>query len=157
NATLFTATGCMLDENGAPVQWPVLDHEQTGWSPLFRLYEATDGWIVLGCIGEACFQRLRAALELPDLAADDPGLAAVLAPRFAAASSAELMERLDTHQVPAEIARTDVYMDELLWDPWAEESGRVFEQYHPTIGLIREIGLGVHLSDTPGVNRGPAA
>jgi crotonobetainyl-CoA:carnitine CoA-transferase CaiB-like acyl-CoA transferase len=157
NATLFTATGCMLDENERPVQWPVLDSGQTGWSPLFRLYQASDGWIALGCVGAACFQRLRNALALPDVAADDPRLASLIAQQIAARRTEKVMSLLDSHDVPAEIARTDVYMDELLWDEWAEQSGRVFEQYHPTIGLIREIGLGVHLSDTPGANRGPAA
>jgi crotonobetainyl-CoA:carnitine CoA-transferase CaiB-like acyl-CoA transferase len=59
--------------------------------------------------------------------------------------------------VPAEHARTDVYMDEFLWEEWPAESGRVFEQHHPTIGWIREIGLSIHLSANPGTNKGPGA
>jgi crotonobetainyl-CoA:carnitine CoA-transferase CaiB-like acyl-CoA transferase len=36
------------------------------------------------------------------------------------------------------------------------ESGRVFEQHHPVWGWIREFGLSIHLSDTPGLNKGPS-
>lgn len=157
HATMFTATGNMLDADNNLVRSPNLNPSQTGWSPLYRLYETGDGWIMLACVGDACFDRLREVLELGDIAADDGQLTALLEQRFAARSAAEAFTLLDASAIPVEIARTDVYMDELLWDEWAEQSGRVFEQYHPTIGLIREIGLGVHLSDTPGLKRGPAA
>jgi crotonobetainyl-CoA:carnitine CoA-transferase CaiB-like acyl-CoA transferase len=41
-------------------------------------------------------------------------------------------------------------MPELLWDEWALETQRVVEQEHYSVGYIREMGLTVQLSGTPG-------
>ena len=48
------------------------------------------------------------------------------------------------------------YMPELLWDEWALATQRVVEQEHYDLGYIREMGLTVRLSDTPGVVAGAA-
>ncbi|MGH9001436.1 MAG: CoA transferase [Acidimicrobiia bacterium] len=102
--------------------------------------------------------RLRTALGLETLGDDlgDEELAAVLEERFAQLSAEEAFGRLDAAGVPCEIALTDPAMPDFLWDEWAVETGRVFEQHHPVWGWIREFGLSVHLSETPGLNRGPS-
>ena len=45
-------------------------------------------------------------------------------------------------------------MPEFLWEEWALDDQRVFEHHHPEHGWIREVGLVVRLSDTPGLNKG---
>jgi crotonobetainyl-CoA:carnitine CoA-transferase CaiB-like acyl-CoA transferase len=47
-------------------------------------------------------------------------------------------------------------MPQFFWEQWALDSGRVFEHHHAEYGWIREVGLTIRLSETPGVNRGPA-
>ena len=42
------------------------------------------------------------------------------------------------------------------WDDWALATQRVVEQEHYDLGYIREMGLTVRLSDTPGVIVGAA-
>jgi len=61
---------------------------------------------------------------------------------------------LDEHRVPAETPAGDPVMPELLWEEWALDDQRVFEHHHPEHGWIREVGLVVRLSDTPGLNKG---
>ena len=47
-------------------------------------------------------------------------------------------------------------MPDFLWDEWAFETQRVVEQEHYSVGYIREMGLTVRLSATPGVVKGAA-
>ena len=61
---------------------------------------------------------------------------------------------LDEHRVPAETPLDDPLMPEFLWEEWALEDQRVFEHHHAEHGWIREVGLVVRLSDTPGLNKG---
>jgi hypothetical protein len=39
------------DDEGRLVSGLTLDAEQTGWSPLSRLYQTQDGWLALACVG----------------------------------------------------------------------------------------------------------
>jgi formyl-CoA transferase len=47
-------------------------------------------------------------------------------------------------------------MPDFLWDDWALETGRVFEQQHAIHGYLREVGSVFHLSDSEVVNKGPS-
>ncbi|HVW31296.1 MAG TPA: CoA transferase [Acidimicrobiia bacterium] len=160
HSSLFAATEQCLDAHGSPIDSGLtLDRAQMGRNALDRLYRtAGDGWLALACIGGRAFGRLAAALgveSLPD-PSDDEALSAALEERFALLTAEDAFARLDASGVPCEIVATDPVMPDFLWDEWAVETGRVFEQHHPTFGWLREFGLSIHLSDTPGLKKGPA-
>ena len=164
HSSLFAATEQCLDADGNPIEVLTLDPAQMGRGPLERLYRtAGDGWFALACVGERAFAKLGPALgltdPLPDPLRDPSGeaaLTAVLEERFAQLTAEEAFNALDAEGVACEIALTDPVMPDFLWDEWAVETGRVFEQHHETWGWIREFGLSMHLSDTPGLNQGPS-
>jgi crotonobetainyl-CoA:carnitine CoA-transferase CaiB-like acyl-CoA transferase len=159
HSSLFAASEQCLDAEGKPVEVLTMDPAQMGIGPLYRLYKtADDGWLCLACVGDRSFQRLQTALGLDPSSAhlQDDELTALLEQRFAELSADEAFNRLDGHGVPCEVAVKDPYLPDFLWDEWAVESGRVFEQHHPVWGWIREFGLSIHLSDTPGLNKGPS-
>ncbi|HYH48220.1 MAG TPA: CoA transferase, partial [Acidimicrobiia bacterium] len=160
HSSLFAATEQCLDAAGNPIESGLtLDPAQMGSGPLYRLYRtAGDGWFCLACVGERAFAKLGPALGLEVLPdpSDEEALTAVLEERFAQLTADEAFNLLDAEGVPCEIALTDPAMPDFLWDEWAVETGRVFEQHHPVWGWIREFGLSVHLSDTPGLNKGPS-
>jgi crotonobetainyl-CoA:carnitine CoA-transferase CaiB-like acyl-CoA transferase len=166
HSSLFVVGEHATDAERKPLLAHELDADQTGWSPLYRLYRTGDGWICLACFGDRAFGRLCAALGLPEAAADarfasqaardaNAGeLAELLAARFAQLSTESAQAVLDEHRVPAETPLDDPLMPEFLWDEWALEDQRVFEHHHAEHGWIREVGLVVRLSDTPGLNKG---
>jgi crotonobetainyl-CoA:carnitine CoA-transferase CaiB-like acyl-CoA transferase len=162
HSSLFVTTEQYLDSDGNAVSPWQLDHDQMGFGPLYRLYRTSDGWLALACVGEACFARLASALGLEGLAhPDSPGgdsakLTAAIEDRLGSLSSADAFALLDGHDVPCELAPSDPYMPEFLWDEWAFETQRVVEQEHYSVGYIREMGLVVRLSGTPGLIRGAA-
>ena len=168
HASLFCVTEQCLDGDGNLVTDLKLDKEQMGFGPLYRLYRTTDGWICVACVGDAAFARLRTALEL-DAALDDETfgteqsradnsqtLAKILADRFEELTAAAAAARLERHDVACEVAQSEPFMPQFFWEQWALDSGRVFEHHHAEYGWIREVGLTIRLSETPGVNRGPA-
>jgi crotonobetainyl-CoA:carnitine CoA-transferase CaiB-like acyl-CoA transferase len=163
HSSLFVVGEHATDLDREPLLAHELDAEQTGWSSLYRLYRTSDGWICLACIGDAAFSRLRAALELPADARFNSNasrqehaaeLAAALTQRFGQLTSEQAQALLDEHRVPAEVPLDYPLMPEFLWEEWALEDQRVFEHHHPEHGWIREVGLVVRLSDTPGLNKG---
>jgi crotonobetainyl-CoA:carnitine CoA-transferase CaiB-like acyl-CoA transferase len=166
HSSLFVVGEHATDAERRPLPAHELDADQTGWSPLYRLYRTSDGWICLACFGDRAFGRLCAALGLPEAAADARfasqaardahagELAELLAGRFMQLSAENAQAVLDEHQVPAETPLDDPLMPEFLWEEWALDDQRVFEHHHAEHGWIREVGLVVRLSDTPGLNKG---
>lgn len=166
HSSLFVVGEHATDAERRPLPAHELDADQTGWSPLYRLYRTSDGWICLACIGDRAFGRLCAALGLPEAASDARfasqaardahagELAELLAARFAQLSTENAQAVLDERQVPAETPLDDPLMPEFLWEEWALDDQRVFEHHHAEHGWIREVGLVVRLSDTPGLNKG---
>jgi crotonobetainyl-CoA:carnitine CoA-transferase CaiB-like acyl-CoA transferase len=168
HATLFATLEYQLDGAGTVVTDNVLDGQQMGYGPLYRLYQTADGWICLACAGDKAFERLsealgsEAGLGIPALATSEgrkertETLASLLAARFRQLPTQDAVTRLESHDVAVEVARETPFMPELWWEEWALESGRVFEYQHAEYGWIREVGLIMRLSDTPGLRRGPA-
>ena len=169
HSSLMLRTEQCADGDGNLVAGLQLDSEQTGWGPLYRLYQTQDGWIALACVGQRSFERLGPALGRPALATDarfatdadraahGDALAAELADRFAELTSEAAFAALDAAGVACEIPADAPYVPDFLWDPWAQETGRVFEHQHPEHGYIREIGHCVRLSATPLVKTGTSA
>ena len=168
HSSLLMRSEQCADAQGRPRAGLQLDADQAGWGPLYRLYRTADGWIVLACVGQRAFERLAGALGRSDLAGDarfatdadrrthGDELVAELATAFGAVTSADAFARLDAVDVACEIPVDVPYLDDFLWDPWAEDTGRVFAHQHPEHGYIREMGNNVRLSATPLVNKGPS-
>jgi crotonobetainyl-CoA:carnitine CoA-transferase CaiB-like acyl-CoA transferase len=168
HATLFATAEQQLDSRGGLVTDFVLDRDQMGYGALYRLYRTADGWICLACSGDAAYGRLVTALG-PGTGLDDERfstvagratgteeLAARLSERFAKDGTDEVVAALESQEVAVEVAREEPFMPELWWEDWALDTGRVFEYRHAEYGWIREVGLLMRLSDTPGLKRGPA-
>lgn len=162
HSSLFVISEHSATVDGTAVPAHQLDSEQMGMSPLYRLYRTVDGWIAVAVFGDAAFGRLLSALNLSDYVADErfantaaraanaEALADLLAARFSESTSSAAFELLDGNNVPAEVPLDYPLMPELLWEEWALESQRVVEHYHPEYGWSREVGMVIHLSETPG-------
>ena len=117
-----------------------------------------DGHINLGVGGDGQWRAFCVAIGQPDWA-EDPAYArmadrtarreelwARLAPIFAGKTSAEWMEILDSHGVPA----GPIYrMDEMFADPQVRHLGMAQPVQHPARGEVRLVAQPVVLSRTP--------
>ncbi len=126
------------------------------------VFQASDGPFYLVCGGTPTFRRLfRDALGMPEIA-DDPAFAsvpgriaardrifAILEQAFASDTRERWLARLRAASVPAGAVRT---IPEALRSDETHSRGIVTEIPHPTAGLIPNIGLPIHLSDTPVVS-----
>jgi crotonobetainyl-CoA:carnitine CoA-transferase CaiB-like acyl-CoA transferase len=169
HSSLMLRTEQCTDPDGAPVSALRLDAAQTGWGALYRLYQTSDGWIALACVGQHAFERLAVALGLREVLADErfadgagrssnsDALAELLAARFSSLPSDNAFAALDSAQVPCEIPLDAPLMPDFLWDQWAEQTERIFEFQHPEHGYVREVGHCLRLSSTRPVKKGPSA
>jgi crotonobetainyl-CoA:carnitine CoA-transferase CaiB-like acyl-CoA transferase len=167
-ASLWATTEQMLDDAGRLITSFKLDTDQTGYGPLYRLYEARDGWICIAAEGDSAFRKLCIALDCEDLAGDArfvtaqarrsnaESLSSALAGQIAEMNVQQTFDTLDRVGVYCEIARPTPGIPEFFWDEWAFDTGRVYEQHHQEWGWIREVGSVIRLSETPMVSRGPA-
>jgi len=160
HASLFAVSEHMTDGNHKPLDTARLDLRQLGLSPTYRLFETTDGWVCVAAVGERAQQRLREGLAAVDV--DLGGLQSVEALGSAVETYLSTLDTttatawLDSHRIANEVARDTPFMPEFFWEEWAVESGHVFEHLeHADWGYIREVGLTVRLSQTPGRKSGP--
>ena len=167
HSSLFVTSHHFLGPNGESLSALQLDREQTGWGPLDRLYRTADGWICIACVGNRAFRRLARALRLservvagwmswtptPESAEE---LAAEVGARLSSLRAEEARRLLREHSIPCEIPRSEPGEPKLFWEDWAVAGGLVVEQPQSLWGPIREIGLYLHLSETPGEQKGPA-
>lgn len=167
HSSLFVTSHHFLGPKGESLSALPLDHDQLGWGPLYRLYRTADGWICMACVGRSAFGRLAEALSLsrptveawassPATPASAEALAGEIAARMAAMTSAAAKDLLRAQRVPCEIPLPEPGEPKLLWEKWAMADGLVVEQPETMWGPIREFGLYLHLSDTPGEHKGPA-
>jgi crotonobetainyl-CoA:carnitine CoA-transferase CaiB-like acyl-CoA transferase len=143
---------------------PRSDQQQTGLGPLYRLYEAGDGWVAVACLGETHWERLVRAVDglsgdprFADRAARHAyadALADHLATWFAARTASDAFGVLDAAAVPVEIADSEVRR---TWfgQPDLVAAGLVADYQHPTYGRFRQFGSLIGFSDTPGRIGGP--
>ncbi|MDQ7850877.1 MAG: CaiB/BaiF CoA-transferase family protein [Armatimonadota bacterium] len=130
----------------------------------YQAFRTADGHINVAVGSEAIWERFCAALGREDLAVDprfrtNPDRVAhrdVLLPlleaTFAAQPTAYWRSVLDAAGVP----NGPIYLlSELFADPQVLHRGLVVEMDHPTAGRIRQTGLPVRLSETPGAIRTP--
>jgi crotonobetainyl-CoA:carnitine CoA-transferase CaiB-like acyl-CoA transferase len=128
----------------------------------YRPYRTADGWIAVAAYAERLARALcetlghRGLLDQPpwdDRAVRverEPELVALLAPAFAARTTAEWDETLAGAGIPAAPVRE---RDELFDDPHVRATGLVEEVTDPEVGRMTMTAPVVRLSDTPGAIR----
>ncbi len=166
NAGALFASDSFLTPDG-PSDVPPLDADQTGTGALYCLYRTYDGWIQLAAVGPGHFEALCKSLGCAELA-DDPrfstagertrnrtALEGELAPLFAARTSQQHSLALDSAGVPNEIP-TDTHSGEtFLHDEENLRLGWAVAYDHPILGQLRQFGLLIDFSETPGRVAGP--
>jgi crotonobetainyl-CoA:carnitine CoA-transferase CaiB-like acyl-CoA transferase len=158
---LYTADS-WLAADGTASPRPVLDREQLGLGPLYRLYETRDGWLQLAAVREEHWPALCGVLRREDLVADPrfataaaraehrSELTAVLAGAFLADHAPSWRRALDAAGVPAEVSVDTCDGETVLFDDDLVSLGLVTEYEHPLLGRVRQFGNLITFSDTPG-------
>ena len=123
----------------------------------FQIFEASDGWLVIGCAKEKFWQRLTEVVGMPELA-DDPRFAdfaaryankdellAILKGVLPTRSVTEWLELLEAAGVPSGPIQG---VPEALRDPHTIARGVIAETDHPHHGTVRQpvtpVRVGVH-------------
>jgi crotonobetainyl-CoA:carnitine CoA-transferase CaiB-like acyl-CoA transferase len=125
----------------------------------YDTFAAADGALVLAVGNDAQFRAFCAVIGEPALGSDRryatnadrvqhyATLQPLIAERLARYPRAHWLARLTDAGVPAGSVRS---VAEALGDPQLEARDMVVEVTHPTAGVIRQLGVPVKLSDTPG-------
>ena len=140
---------------------------QLGSSPVYRLYQCQDGWLVVACGNSVLWDKLCVALELEHLTADERLLDApwgipieyhqevisMLEPIFRTKTVAHWLELLDAYGVPvARVLTRDEYYDH----PQMVHNGVFTEVQDQVLGPTVQPGVFIEMSETPGSVRGAA-
>ena len=124
---------------------------QVGASPFRRIFEASDGWLLVSA--EDQWSTLCRALGESD-ATPQEQLAEQLEARFRAENVEHWLATLRAEGVKC--ARADSIAADLMSDPRAMEAGVVAIHESAELGEVRQPGLSIRLSGTPGKLWGPA-
>ena len=157
NATIAGQSGSFVFYDGAPPE-PQGGPDFLGPSAVVRSYQAGDGWLFLACRREEHWPALARVLSRPELAQRHSWEAAAAAPADGALGQtlasifrqdplATWLARLDGAGVPC--APVPGLM-QLLRDEHLEANALMTDHDHPQWGRIRQTGLLVKLSRTPG-------
>jgi crotonobetainyl-CoA:carnitine CoA-transferase CaiB-like acyl-CoA transferase len=147
---------------------PVATHDEDGAGPLYRLYQAREGWVFLAAPLPADWDRLAAVLDAAgptgsvalggDARFSSPAardahaaeLAAQLGEIFATRPAAAWEELLASQHVACVEVSQRPLSEFTINDPSMVENGFTAEVEHPLFGRHRRHGPIVSLSDTPG-------
>ena len=124
---------------------------QVGASPLRRIFEASDGWLLVSADDQ--WPALCRALGESD-ATPREQLADGLEARFRRESVEHWLATLRAEGVKC--ARADSIAADLMSDPQAVEAGVVAVHESAELGKVRQPGLAIRFSETPGRLWGPA-
>jgi crotonobetainyl-CoA:carnitine CoA-transferase CaiB-like acyl-CoA transferase len=154
SALAYTATmlqsGLLQDYPGKQWDEPA-GQESLGSGPLYRLYQAADGWLFLGGRQD----ELSACAELKDLAGKSgAALAQALEERLRTRGVDAWVEILNRSGLGANRVITDG--NALMEDPLVVKRGLSITREHDEIGPVTTTGPGVRLSRTPLVPGRPA-
>ena len=152
NACLLNTSYAWIHADGRSGDWAHVDPGQYGFSPYYRLYQVSDGWVFVAAVTDDHRRRLHAALDLPGGEVVGPDrLAAELGGR----SGSSVFKLLDDAGVPVEIV-DEAFCRELFDDPEAKERGWVATTYARGVGRFEDCGRLVDFSATPvEIHRGP--
>jgi crotonobetainyl-CoA:carnitine CoA-transferase CaiB-like acyl-CoA transferase len=130
----------------------------------YETLEAADGDLVVAVGNDQLWQTFCGVLQLETLADDDrfktnkdrvsahDELRPLLVERLKTRPAEEWLSKLKEAGVPCGGVRD---LDELFSDPQIIERAMVVALDHPAAGLIRQLGVPIKLSDTPGAVRTP--
>ncbi len=130
----------------------------------YETFATADGEIAVGVGSERQWPRLCEALGLVPLAADPrfatngarvqsrAELRPILAARFVAGSTADWLTRLEAAEIPCAPIND---LAAAFADPQVAAREMLVELAHPVLGPVRQVGLPIKLSATPGSIRMP--
>ena len=145
---VYAATGYVRERRGSGTEY-VVPHNH---------YRARDGrWVAIACTNDRMFERLAAAMERPQLAAEFPTMAARVARRdeldellqawVGAADAPDVLARLDAAEVPCGPVAS---VKELFEDPQVRARDNILELPSPLGGLLAMVGIVPRLTASPG-------
>jgi len=150
--------GVLLATGRTPVR---VGNDHPSIAPYETLH-APEGRVIVACGNRRLWERLCTAIERPDLPADPrfatnadrlanrAALKAELETAFARYPLAELMRRLQQHQVACGRVRS---VADAVADPQVRARGMWVELVHPEQGVVVNLGSPVRLSRTPATMR----
>jgi crotonobetainyl-CoA:carnitine CoA-transferase CaiB-like acyl-CoA transferase len=148
NACLLNTSYAWIHADGSPGDWAHVDKDQYGFSPCYRLYQVSDGWVFVAAVTDDHRRRLHLAFDLPP---GETGLGNEIAGR----SASEVFKLLDDAGVPVEIV-DEAFCRDLFDDAEAQERGWVATTQAEGVGRFEDCGRLVDFSATPGeIRRGP--
>jgi len=121
--------------------------ELRGPSPYCRLYEASDGWVVVCAVTPTHREALGAALGLDEISAEN------LQRAIGGLTAAEVCARLDESGVPAAVS---VHPSAVPDDPQVVARDLLATVGHPVAGRFVQVGIPLRLSVDPPAVKGPA-
>ena len=131
----------------------------------YQAFKTRDSYFIVGAANQANWERLCGAIGREDLLQDPrftanadrrnnlKELQATLEKTFAQRTTAEWLQALDEAGVPCGPIND---LDEVYSDPQVQARDMVVELEHPKVGTVRNIGLPLKMSETPGALRRPA-
>jgi crotonobetainyl-CoA:carnitine CoA-transferase CaiB-like acyl-CoA transferase len=166
----------LLEAAMALTVWESTEYWATGQTPKalgsahrlaapYQALRAADGWFTVGATNDKLFDGFCRAIERPELLADARfttrrrrlenrrALAAEIEKTTVKESRAHWLARLDAEGVPSGPINT---YPEALADPHTLARDMVIDLVHPGAGPIKNLGVPVKLSDTPGAVDRPA-
>ena len=169
-----TGEGCTIDTSMLGGQLALLTYQASGFlatgevpgrlgnaHPMIAPYDTfacADGYVNIAVGNDAMWLRFCAAIDRPDLAANEtfaanagrvtnkPALYAALEPTLGALSRDEVVHRLDAASVPCGPIRP---VDDALADPQVRSQDLVQEMAHPAAGTLRVPGAPYRFDDAP--------
>jgi crotonobetainyl-CoA:carnitine CoA-transferase CaiB-like acyl-CoA transferase len=131
----------------------------------YQAFRTADGYINVGAANQANWEKLAHVLKRDDLLSDprfenNPArtvhvaeLTAELEKAFLTRAAGDWLTRLEAAGVPA----GPIYdMAQVYADPQVQARSMMVEIDHPTAGRVKNIGIPVKMSETPGAIRRPA-
>jgi crotonobetainyl-CoA:carnitine CoA-transferase CaiB-like acyl-CoA transferase len=130
----------------------------------YECFQVGDGFVNIGVTNQKQWTAFCSVLGLPDLETDSrfatmkgrlanyDVLKEIITPKLLAMSRQEAIARLSAAEIPVGPVNT---VAEVLEDPQIHAREMVRELLHPEYGPIRQLGLPIKMSDTPGAVEGP--
>ncbi|MGE0716738.1 MAG: CaiB/BaiF CoA transferase family protein [Alphaproteobacteria bacterium] len=143
---------------------PRIGQAHRGSAP-YQVFRTADGWLTIGGSQDNFYGRLCTIIGRPELAEDprfltnadrvanNDVLVELIQERLALQPSAHWLAALEAAGIPAGPVMAH---DELFTDPQMTARAMVVETDHPAAGRMRNLGVAVKMSETPGAVRRPA-
>jgi crotonobetainyl-CoA:carnitine CoA-transferase CaiB-like acyl-CoA transferase len=167
NAAVYVNSDVYLTEDGA-ANPPKLNKSQTGFGPLYRLYETQDGWVQVAGVKKEHWPAFCAAVGRGELEHDEryatpdarhanrKELEALLEGVFLNQTAIQWRRRLNDAGVPAELSVNTADGETVLFDEDNVKLGLVADTQHAELGRLRQFGNLMRFSGTPSiVHRAP--